>query len=50
MPDISPREVLVVAPLVALVVLFGVAPSILVRMFNPSVQALLQQLGGLVAS
>jgi len=49
MPDIQPREVLVVAPLVALVVLFGVAPSILVRMFNPSVQALLERLGGLVA-
>ena len=49
MPDATPRELIICAPLVVLIVLFGVAPSILVNLFNPSVEALLGVLGGLVA-
>ncbi|WP_324717868.1 NADH-quinone oxidoreductase subunit M [Carboxydochorda subterranea] len=47
LPDLRLREALVSAPLMALIVLFGVAPSVLLRLFNPSIQALLNRLGGL---
>ena len=49
LPDMTLREILVAAPLIVLIVLFGVAPSILVNMFDPAVQAVISRLGGLVA-
>lgn len=47
LPDLNLREAIVSAPLVASIALFGVAPSILLELFNPSIQALLARMGGL---
>ncbi|MEW6047958.1 MAG: NADH-quinone oxidoreductase subunit M [Bacillota bacterium] len=47
LPDLTLREAIVSAPLVAFIVLFGVAPSTLLNLFNPSLSALLTRVGGL---
>ncbi|HEY8426395.1 MAG TPA: NADH-quinone oxidoreductase subunit M [Limnochordales bacterium] len=47
LPDLTLREAIVSAPLMVSIVLFGVAPSLLLRIFNPSIQALLSRMGGL---
>ncbi len=46
-PDASPREMATLVPLVGLILLFGVMPSLLVNMMNESVLALVSRLGGI---
>jgi NADH-quinone oxidoreductase subunit M len=43
--DISPREVAVVAPLIALILLLGFYPKPVIDVINPAVQATFSQLG-----
>jgi NADH-quinone oxidoreductase subunit M len=43
LPDVSKREVLVLAPVLALLLVFGVAPSLLTRSIDPSVKAVIER-------
>jgi len=43
LPDLSPREWAVIAPVVALVVLMGLAPNLFLRPIEPSVRRLVNQ-------
>ena len=43
--DISPREVAVVAPLIALILLLGFYPKPVLDVINPAVKATLSQVG-----
>jgi NADH-quinone oxidoreductase subunit M len=45
-PDLSPREVAVVAPLVALIVVLGVYPQPLIDLIEPAVAATVDDVGG----
>ncbi|RME10329.1 MAG: NADH-quinone oxidoreductase subunit M [Ardenticatenia bacterium] len=46
--DLNKREILALVPLVALIILIGVAPHIFVEPMQPSVARLLQEVGGTV--
>jgi NADH-quinone oxidoreductase subunit M len=46
LPDLTPREIVTLAPLLLLIVLIGVYPGFILTRLEPSVHALLQQIGG----
>jgi len=47
MPDANPRELTTLIPLTVMIIIFGVAPSILVNMMNPALVQLVAKLGGM---
>ncbi len=50
MPDLSRREVVILAPMVALMIWIGCNPSPFLRRMEPSVQVVLEQVGAPVAT
>jgi NADH-quinone oxidoreductase subunit M len=49
LPDLRPREWVVIAPIVALVILMGVVPNLFLRPMEASVQRLLNEVREAVA-
>jgi NADH-quinone oxidoreductase subunit M len=47
MPDANPRELITLVPLTILIVVFGVAPAILINLINPALVQLVARLGGM---
>jgi len=47
LPDISPRELAVAAPLMVCIVLLGILPGIALRLFNGPIAVLAARLGGM---
>ncbi|MFO7310575.1 MAG: NADH-quinone oxidoreductase subunit M [Bacillota bacterium] len=47
LPDISPRELVVAAPLMVFIVLLGILPGIALRFFNEPIAVLAARLGGM---
>jgi hypothetical protein len=46
MPDLSKREIVILAPMLALMIWIGVQPSPILRRMEPSVQVVLEQVNG----
>ncbi len=46
LPDASPREMVTLIPLILLIALFGILPSTLINIINPSVLSVVAKLGG----